>query len=137
MRSPLQVVLFVFVALYGSIFIPKTVDSALVSWWQGENNALDSAGTNNGSLVAGTTFGTGVSGKSFQFDGVDDVVNVPDSPSLAITGSLTIDAWIKPFAYTPVDGGLIVFRGATRGGLDPYFLALIPTEKLNSRSIMG
>ena len=35
------------------------------------------------------------SGPAIQFDGVNDVVLVPDSPSLRITNTITVEAWIK------------------------------------------
>jgi len=31
----------------------------------------------------------------FSFDGVDDRVEVPDSPSLGVTGAITLEAWVK------------------------------------------
>jgi PKD repeat protein len=34
-------------------------------------------------------------GSALQFDGVDDLVSVPDSPSLRITNVITVEAWIK------------------------------------------
>jgi len=75
--------------------------SGLVSWWPGDGNADDIVGGNNGTLVNGATFATGFvtsgNGQAFSLDGVDDFVNVPDSPSLdGITSQITVDAWINP-----------------------------------------
>jgi RHS repeat-associated protein len=70
--------------------------SGLVSWWSGEGNANDSIGSNNGTLANGATFAPGLVGQAFSFDGVNDYVEFPDSPSLSITDTLSIDAWIKP-----------------------------------------
>jgi len=36
-----------------------------------------------------------VHGWSLKFDGVDDYVEVPDSPTLRITGGITIEAWVR------------------------------------------
>ena len=34
-------------------------------------------------------------GQAFSFDGVDDRVVIDDSPSLALTESMTIEAWVN------------------------------------------
>jgi hypothetical protein len=93
-----------------------------VSWWPAEGTASDVWGTNNGALANGTTFAPGMVGQAFQFDGVDDAVWIPDSESLALTRSLTLEAWIYPSAIQ--DQGLIMFRGDSRIGLDPYYIRL-------------
>jgi hypothetical protein len=110
--------------------------SGLVSWWMGSDNANDSVGANHGTLVGGTTFAPGKYGQAFSLDGVDDGVNVADSPSLQLTQSFTIEAWVYIRAY-PVEPqsfwtiGSIVFRGDDRGGLDPYSLIVRgATQKL-------
>jgi hypothetical protein len=38
----------------------------------------------------------GISGKALNFNGIDNYVNVPTSPSLDITNIATVEAWIKP-----------------------------------------
>src|SRR5438034_1135151 len=45
--------------------------SGLVSWWQGEGNASDRAGTNNGTITGNVTFGPGLVGQAFVSDGVN------------------------------------------------------------------
>jgi hypothetical protein len=75
--------------------LTASAHAALVHEWQGNGNANDSVGTNNGSLVGDTTFTTGVSGQAFSFDGNGDDVEVPDDPSHYFSGSFTIDAWEK------------------------------------------
>ena len=66
-----------------------------VSLWKGEGNADDATGTNIGTLVGNTTFTSGKVGQAFSFDGSGDMVRMEDSPSLDITGSMTISAWFK------------------------------------------
>lgn len=100
--------------------------SGLVSWWPGDGNANDIAGSNHGTLQNGTTFTAGMVGQAFSFDGVDDYVEVTSSPTLQFgTGDFTIDFWAKildPFGNAhalvttqPVNtdppGILIVSRG--------------------------
>ena len=70
--------------------------SGLVSWWPGDGNTNDIQGSNNGALMNGATFAAGMVGQAFSLDGVDDFVQVPDSPAVSITGAISMDAWIKP-----------------------------------------
>jgi hypothetical protein len=78
-----------------ALALAPSAHAALIHEWQGDGNANDSAGTNNGSLVGDTTFTTGVSGQAFSFDGNGDDVQVPDDPSHYFSGSFTVDAWEK------------------------------------------
>jgi len=68
--------------------------AGLVSWWRGESNALDQAGTNNGVLAGNTTFGPGRVGQAFVFDGSGDGVSVGNPASLQLQ-NFSIEAWIK------------------------------------------
>jgi hypothetical protein len=68
--------------------------AGMVSWWRGEGNELDAAGTNHGAAQNGLGHLAGMVGSAFAFDGVDDYVAVPHDASLDITGDLTVDAWI-------------------------------------------
>ena len=68
--------------------------AGLVSWWQGETNALDRMGLIHGTLVGNTTYGPGQVGQSFAFDGDADAVNLGNPASLQMQ-NFTIEAWIK------------------------------------------
>jgi Concanavalin A-like lectin/glucanases superfamily/FG-GAP-like repeat len=65
----------------------------LVSWWSGDRTAEDVQGTNPGVLLGGTSFRPGKVGPGFVFDGVNDWVRIPNSPSLSQT-RITLDAWV-------------------------------------------
>ena len=69
--------------------------SGLVSWWPGEGNASDSAGTNNGISHGDVTFVPGEVGQAFCFNGTDSYVEVQDAPCLRMTNELTIELWVK------------------------------------------
>jgi len=56
---------------------------------------------------------------ALQFDGTDDYVKIPSSPSLDIHGSLTLSAWVK---NNGDNDGQIIWRGDNKGGRDPYEL---------------
>lgn len=100
--------------------------SAQVSRWTGDGHARDLLRENDGTLVGGVTFGAGVVGQGFHFNGVDGAIRLPDSPSLRITGSLTITAWVKVLGLPSAGQGIaeIFFRGDDRLGLDPYVLGV-------------
>ena len=69
-------------------------DGGLISHWEADGDAKDSVGNNDGTLENGTTFAPGINDQAFSFDGVDDRVLVPDSPSLNPTTAITIAAWV-------------------------------------------
>jgi hypothetical protein len=70
--------------------------NGLLAWWKADGNALDSAGTNNGTLGSGQSYSASISGQAFQFDGVHDGVLIPDSPALNPTQQVTTVAWVYP-----------------------------------------
>lgn len=84
--------------------------SGLVSWWPGDGNANDIAGSNHGTLHNGATFAAGLVDQAFSFDGVDDVVSTP--LTVSYSGGVTFDVWVK----TSDDAGLVVSDG---GGSSP------------------
>ena len=62
---------------------------------------------NTGVLRGGLSFAQandGFLGKSLVFDGVDDRVEIPDSPSLSPVNGITIDFMIRPLASPDCDG---------------------------------
>jgi hypothetical protein len=73
-----------------------------VSWWRMENNAMDSLGTNHGTLMAGLSFVPGLVGQSLNFVGSAQEVLVPASASLdgGRGRGLTVEAWINPTNIT-------------------------------------
>src|SRR5262245_52879768 len=68
--------------------------SGLVSWWAAEGNTADSMGVNNGTNQGGAPFVAGLVGQAFSFNGVNQCIRVPNSPSLNPSGSFSIEAWI-------------------------------------------
>ena len=69
--------------------------SGLIGWWQGEGNALDSAGTNNGTFRFGSAVsGTGEVGQGFIFNGQGADIIVPNNPQWAFgTNDFSIELW--------------------------------------------
>jgi len=63
----------------GAVCVPPPPN--MVSWWGGDNNALDMAGTNIGTLQGGTTYAAGKVGQTFSFGGVNDYVDAGTNPA--------------------------------------------------------
>ena len=101
----------------------------LVGYWKFDEGAGDIAGDssgyeNDGILVNNPAWVSGLSGQALEFDGIDDYVTIPDSPSLDINGAgITFMAWI----YSPEfhNFGWIMGKGQT-GPWDDMVWWLLP-----------
>ena len=76
--------------------------SGLVGYWPFCGNANDDSGNGNNGTVNGATLTTdrfGNANSAYNFDGVDDFIQVPNSNSISITGDITMAAWVNTFGY--------------------------------------
>ena len=89
--------------------------SGLISWWPGDGNADDIVDSNP-STAYGATYATGMVSQAFSFDGVDDLVMVPDAANLK-PAQLTVDFWMR--SNVDLDSNT------------PTSVYLIPVGKLN------
>ncbi len=71
----------------------------MISWWAGDNNTNDLYEKNNGNPQGGVSYTSGIVNSAFLFDGVDDVVVVPSSSDLDITGDVTVELWAKQTVF--------------------------------------
>ncbi len=97
--------IFLLLVGFGSITDAQTCQPApvgLVSWYEGENNALDSRSRNNGTLQNGTTSTAGQTGQAFSFDGVDDHMIVPHNANQNTGDKITIEGWVNPILKTAI-----------------------------------
>jgi glucose/arabinose dehydrogenase len=53
---------------------------------------------NNGTVTGATRTPSGKFGSALSFDGIDDLVTVPDASSLDLTNRATLEAWVYPTA---------------------------------------
>lgn len=77
----------------------------LAYWWRGEDNALDSIGSNNGTLQGGVGYTSGEVGQAFSFDGSTGFVSTSTLIDNPQTFSLCL--WFKTTSTS--GGGLISF----------------------------
>jgi len=100
------------------------VDDSLVLWISGRGRGVgskvfDLSGKGNHGTIYGATWKNTPLGHSvLSFDGVDDYVKVPNSPSLDITSEVTIEAWIKANSWETTGGvgiGCFVWKMNTYG----------------------
>jgi hypothetical protein len=96
----------------------------MISWWPGEENALDIVSQNDGTLQQGATFAQGEVGRAFSFDGVDDDVLVGNPPSLNVT-SATIEAWVNTNSFPNGTITNVVAKWGFDATVDSYLLGLI------------
>ena len=91
--------------------------NGLVAWWRAENNPYDSIGGNHGVLNGNATYASGRTGQAFSLNGSGAYIGVLDSPSLALTESITIDGWF--YASEIVHGSPIYNRrdASNQGGV--------------------
>jgi hypothetical protein len=103
--------------------------SGMVSWWAGEGDAFDSAGTNIGTLQNGVGFVTGEVGQAFNLNGTSQYVDVPSSASLNPITSISLEVWIYPRSpLNAVSSPIIKKAGEGSGQSDGYTLEFAGTS---------
>jgi YVTN family beta-propeller protein len=83
-----------FIVLLLVFFTNGYGQSGLVSYWPADGNSFDIAGSNNATNPGGAVYAPGKVGQAFSLNG-SNYIQVPDSPSVSLTGPFTLSAWIK------------------------------------------
>jgi len=120
---------------------PSTHNLGLVGHWtfDGKNVvngvALDSSGSGNngnlGSIATSTFYSIGKIGQGFNFDGVDDYVNVGDIASTDGLSALTVSFWIKaPSSPTTQE----IITDTNNVGLDGWAVELTANMNFSLRN---
>jgi hypothetical protein len=84
----------------GGLTAPATAATqrpvAAYSFDEGSGTTVkDSAGQHNGTITGATWTSVGKYGSALSFDGTDDVVKAADAADLDLTGSFTLEAWVR------------------------------------------
>ncbi len=66
--------------------------------------AYDETENDNDGTINGATWTTGKIGKALSFDGVDDYVNIPNESNFDLSGSFSLESWIKTSQIGKVGG---------------------------------
>src|SRR4029077_19546903 len=101
---------------------PSTSLVAAYSFNEGTGAIVnDVSGNGNNGTISGATWTTsGKYGNALSFNGSNSRVTVPDSASLHLTTSMTLEAWVYP---TAISG---VWRDVIEKGNDNYYLFATP-----------
>lgn len=86
-----------------STFYSQTLSDSLVAHYFLDGNGNDSVGSNNGTIIGATLTSDRNSNinSAYSFNGSGDWINIGNYPDLAITGDITVSAWIKTPASWP------------------------------------
>jgi hypothetical protein len=94
----------------------------LAAYWPFSGNANDASGNGNNGTVSGAVLTAdrfGNANSAYSFNGTNSDIRVAHSPSLNITGNLTISAWIW-FDSAADSGGCKLIHKATAGEPNGY-----------------
>src|SRR5262249_42449736 len=99
----------------------RTTPAALIAAYGFNEGAgttvADAAGTGNTGTLNGATWTTaGEFGQAPSFNGTSPYVGLGNAPSLQLTGSLTISAWINAAAFPADDAAIVSKRGTGDNG---------------------
>lgn len=62
--------------------------------------AKDSAGDHDGTIEGASWVSSGKYGSALEFDGENDLVSIADAADLDLTGSFTLEAWVRPDSFS-------------------------------------
>jgi Concanavalin A-like lectin/glucanases superfamily/Galactose oxidase-like, Early set domain/Bacterial Ig domain/Glyoxal oxidase N-terminus len=88
---------------------------------------------NTGTVVGGATRAAGRFGSAMSFDGVNDMVRIPDAGPVSLASGMTLEAWIKP---TAVNGWRTVMLKGRRSDLS-YALYGGPSAHVATNGVTG
>jgi hypothetical protein len=78
--------------------VPSYVPTnGLVGYWPFNGNANDESGYGNNGTANGATLTSdrfGNANSAYNFDGINDLISIPDSNTLSITNNITMSAWV-------------------------------------------
>ena len=113
--------------------LATSAQADLVALWHLDGYATDSSVNGNDGTVVGATFVDGKFGKALEFDGSGDYVDC--GTNVVITTAITIEAWIKPSAFTNYDAIVANFVWPTNP--EGYSFRVMDNGKLVWRAVLS
>ena len=113
-------------------------NNGLVGWWPFNGNATDESGNGNNGTVNGallTTDRFGNINSAFNFDGVNDWININNSNSLNPNSQITISAWVNTLAYNSMGASMVVNKGWDQS--PGHYDLLVFSSNNKSRFVIG
>jgi hypothetical protein len=93
MKSALTLI-SIFTIVVATTLLAHAYPPGMVSYWPfDEGTAIDTVGTNHGIITGAPVVVMGKVGNALKFDGIDDGIIVPNSPSLN-PSQITLEAWV-------------------------------------------
>jgi len=87
-------------------FVSADLTTDIKSYWKFDGNAIDSVGSNDGTVTGATYTASGKINKAYDFDGINDYISFSDFGSVK-----SFSIWIKPdVAITTSSGGSGIFE---------------------------
>ena len=83
-------------AIDGRTIVVRSIPKGEQTLVQQPQKAADASGQGNHASIRGPLVVPGVRGNAIEFNGRDNYVEAPDSPSLRIGGAVTIEMWVRP-----------------------------------------
>ena len=90
-----------------SVNVWGDLSTGLIAWYPFDGNASDMSGSGNDGTVHGPVLGIdrhGQANKAYNFDGVDDYIDLGNSTSLNPANLITVSAWVScsSLKYAPI-----------------------------------
>jgi hypothetical protein len=121
------------------IFEETRAEPSLVACWHFNENTgttvYDTSGNDNNGTIYGAAWATGVNGSALSFDGVDDYIEISDDPTLRLTTSATIEAWVKVDGTT-ADHQIIVAKWYPGGNLAGSYVLEFQPDGLTPQFVL-
>jgi hypothetical protein len=117
-------------------------DKSLVAHYPLDGSANDVTDNRNNGTVEGAALTAdrfNATGKAYEFDGVNDYIRVPNSPSLNPVNAITVAAWYRTTPYVGAGNDGLVSKGFT-SHVAPYYqyqLGVCGSEYWNGYSGFG
>ncbi len=99
-----KTILIPFILLIVTPFFGQSLSDSLVAHYLLDGNGIDNVGNNDGVLMGPMSVldRNGNLNSAYQFDGINDWINIGNTPELNITGDITVSAWVKTPTSWPV-----------------------------------